>query len=113
MNVENDREKQGIVDVLCESQEGDIFLVKMQRSYQRSFANRLLYYGSGMYAGQVMTGKVDYSTLKKVIVIAIINFPFEESYISCHQITNVETSKLSFRWLKVLSDRFNQVRREN
>lgn len=95
-NDDNDRESQGVIDIVCESQEGEKYLVEMQKCYKRSFQNRLLYYGSKMYAGQLKMGDINYYGLKKVFVISIINFPFDDNYFSCHKILNIQTSKCLF-----------------
>lgn len=64
-----------IYDILCINDEGEYFLVEMQRAYQPFFSNRLLYYGCRMVDGQVPVGaKGDDYAIKKVYVIALLDY---------------------------------------
>ena len=110
LNRDVSGEYQGVVDVLCESSDGEQYLVEIQRAYKRGFCQRLLFYGAKRFSGQVTeqlhntvrkkmkkkSKEFDYSVLKKVIVIAIMNFPFDESPVSCHKIVNEKTLECRF-----------------
>ncbi len=86
--------KETILDIKATNQKGDDFIVEMQRKDLGDFTKRSLYYTSKAYVEQLPKGK-DYSKLKKVYFIGILNFNIFENdnYISRHLIINQETNK--------------------
>ncbi len=86
--------KETILDIKATNQDKENFIVEMQKKDLGDFAKRSLYYTSKAYINQLKKGK-NYSELKKVYFIGILNFKvFEsENYISRHLILNQETMK--------------------
>jgi len=86
--------KETILDIKAINKEGNNFIVEMQKKDIGDFTKRSLYYTSKAYVAQLPKG-TDYTVLKKVYFIGILNFNiFEnESYISRHLIINQETNK--------------------
>ena len=86
--------KETILDIKASNKNGDDFIVEMQKKDLGDFTKRSLYYTSKAYVEQLPSGK-DYTVLKKVYFIGILNFNiFEnEKYISRHLIINQETNK--------------------
>ena len=84
--------KETILDIKATNASGENFIVEMQRKDLHNFSKRSLYYTSKAYTEQLDVGN-DYSQLKKVYFIGIVNFAmFEsESYISRHLIINQES----------------------
>jgi len=84
--------KETILDIKATNQNGDKFIVEMQKKDLSNLAKRSLYYTSKAYVSQIEKGE-DVKNLKKVYYIAILNFNmFEnENYISRHLIINQET----------------------
>ncbi len=84
--------KETILDIKAKNQNGDHFIVEMQKKDLGNFAKRSLYYTSKAYVEQ-LPKKRDYSVLKKVYFIGILNFTIFEnqSYVSRHLIINQET----------------------
>jgi len=70
------------------------FIVEMQRKDLGNFTKRSLYYTSKAYVEQLPRGN-DYTSLKKVYFIGIVNFEIfsSEDYISRHLIINQESAK--------------------
>jgi len=85
--------KETILDIKATNQKGDTFIVEMQRKDLGDFAKRSLYYTSQAYVTQLPSGN-DYSALKKVYFIGILNFNIfdNQNYISRHLIINQETN---------------------
>ena len=86
--------KETILDIKATNRSGENFIVEMQKKDLGDFTKRSLYYTSKAYVEQLPSGK-DYTVLKKVYFIGILNFNiFEnEKYISRHLIINQETNK--------------------
>ena len=86
--------KETILDIKAKNQNGEEFIVEMQKKNLGDFQKRSLYYTSKAYVAQLPKGG-DYAKLKKVYFIGILNFNiFEnENYISRHLIINQETNK--------------------
>jgi len=86
--------KETILDIQATNQKKDKFIVEMQRKDLGNFSKRSLYYTSKAYVEQLPKGN-DYTSLKKVYFIGIVNFEIfsNESFISRHLIINKETSK--------------------
>ena len=85
--------KETILDIKATNREGENFIVEMQKKDIGDFAKRSLYYTSKAYVSQLPKGG-DYTKLKRVYFIGILNFNIFEnsSYISRHLIINQETN---------------------
>jgi len=85
--------KETILDIKATNKEGEKFIVEMQKKDLGDFTKRSLYYTSKAYVSQLDKG-TDYSRLKKVYFIGILNFKIfdNKNYISRHLITNQETN---------------------
>ena len=84
--------KTSIVDILCEDQDKNTYVVEMQVAQHKGFEKRAQYYASKAYVSQMERGGI-YENLKEVIFIAIANFtmfPEKESYKSDHVILDRE-----------------------
>jgi predicted transposase/invertase (TIGR01784 family) len=84
--------KTSIVDILCEDQDKNTYIVEMQVAQHEGFEKRAQYYASKAYISQMEKGGI-YENLKEVIFIAIVNFtmfPEKESYKSDHVILDKE-----------------------
>jgi predicted transposase/invertase (TIGR01784 family) len=86
--------KETILDIKATNKNGETFIVEMQRKDLHNFAKRSLYYTSKAYTEQLNKSE-DYSKLKKVYFIGIIDFNMFDNidYISRHLIINQETNK--------------------
>jgi len=85
--------KETILDIKATNKNGDTFIVEMQRKDLGEFTKRSLYYTSKAYVEQLPKGQ-DYTKLKKVYFIGILNFNIFDNtnYISRHLIINQETN---------------------
>ncbi|MCB1082557.1 MAG: Rpn family recombination-promoting nuclease/putative transposase [Chlamydiia bacterium] len=65
-----------IVDVMCQDQNGDRFVIEMQLSHEEAFDRRALYYATKAYCSQRQKD-VEYKDLKDVYFLAVTDFcPF-------------------------------------
>lgn len=67
--------KTGILDVKAQGEDGRWFDVELQIGEQEFFGKRIKYYLDKLYVEQIIQGN-EYSTLKKVIGIAILDFNY-------------------------------------
>ena len=65
--------KYTILDIKATDERGDIFVVEFQTSERTTFADRLTYYGSRAFGGQMLKGE-PYTSLNAVIAIAVTTF---------------------------------------
>ena len=85
--------KETILDIKATNQNGDTFIVEMQKKDLGDFTKRSLYYTSKAYVSQLPKGQ-NYTVLKKVYFIGILNFNIFDSknFVSRHLIINQETN---------------------
>ena len=80
--------KTSIVDILCQDEKGNYYIVEMQVAREKGFEKRAQYYASKSYISQANNGGA-YHDLKEVIFLAIadfIMFPQKSAYKSDHVI---------------------------
>ena len=65
--------KTSIVDVLCQDENGNKYIVEMQVAKEKGFAKRAQYYAAKAYANQANVGGI-YENLKEIVFIAISDF---------------------------------------
>lgn len=70
--------KMSILDVLCEDELGNRYVVEMQVTNTRGFEKRAQYYASKAYVNQMKKGE-QYEDLKEVIFLAIVDCGFDKS----------------------------------
>jgi len=86
--------KTSIVDILCQDEAGNAYVVEMQVAKSKGFEKRAQYYAAKAYIAQMDKGDQRYYNLKEVIFLAIadfIMFPDKENYKSDHVILDKDT----------------------
>ena len=73
LRKESEDDKLGILDVLIEMADGTKMNMEMQVAYFEYWINRVLYYISKVYSGQIKTGD-SYDILKPCIHVSILDF---------------------------------------
>ena len=73
LRKESEDDKLGILDVLVELEDGGRMNMEMQVPYFEYWANRVLFYVSKIYIGQIKKGD-DYEKLQKCIHVSILDF---------------------------------------
>lgn len=80
--------KTSLVDILCEDEKGNKYIVEMQVANTGGFEKRAQYYAAKAYGSQVNVGE-QYENLREIIFLAISNFvlfPDKADYKSDHVI---------------------------
>ncbi len=71
-------ERRAIYDIYCETEQGEKFIVELQRVKQTHFKDRSIYYSTFPIQDQAITGKWDFQ-LKAVYMIGILDFVFDDT----------------------------------
>lgn len=101
-------DRRAVFDVYCTNEQGEYFLVEMQKGEQQFFKDRSLYYSSFAIREQAPRGNWDYG-LKGIYTIGILNFCFhsqDPSYYHEVQLMDTATEevfydKLTFIYLEM------------
>ena len=122
LNVEHlgsrELDRKAVFDVYCENEQGEKFLVEMQKGEQEFFKDRSLFYSTFAIREQVRRGNWDYE-LKAVYTIGILNFTFDDTdNVNFHhevklvdlQTQQVFYDKLTFIYLEM--PKFNKTEQE-
>jgi predicted transposase/invertase (TIGR01784 family) len=113
-------DRRAIFDIYCKDSKKDQFIVELQRSRQRYFKDRSIYYTSFPIQEQSRRGDWDYS-LKKTYFIGILEFIMDETkkddknYITKVQLCDIKTKeifydKLTYIYLEM--PKFKKVKEE-
>ncbi len=91
-------DRRAIFDIYCTNQEGEHFIVELQKSKQKFFKDRSLYYATFPIQEQGLKGIWDFE-LKAVYTIGILDFVFDDDvhdldkYYYKIKMTDIETQK--------------------
>lgn len=103
--IENRR---AVFDVYCTSQDGDLFIVEMQREIQEFFVDRSIYYASFPIRDQALRGEQWDFNLKAVYTVGILDFVFDDTPRYHHEVKLSDTTtkkvfydKLTFVYLEL------------
>ncbi len=111
-------ERRAIYDLLCENDQGEKFIVELQRGEQIYFKERSIFYAARAIQDQAKKGKWDYNW-QAVYTIAIMDFSFagmghknvKSDVILYDQENNLQfTDKVRFIYLEM--DKFNKTEEE-
>jgi predicted transposase/invertase (TIGR01784 family) len=97
----SEEDRKAVFDIHCENEQGEQFIVELQKTKQRFFKDRTLYYSTFPIVKQAVHGKWNFE-LKTVYTIAILNFVFEEDkndhdkYRYDVMLTDIETHKIFY-----------------
>ena len=114
------RDRKAIFDVFCENEQGEKFIVEMQKAEQNYFKDRSIYYATFPIREQAPRGDWDFQ-LKAVYTVGILNFVFPDDEYSpeCyhHEVKLMDTEdkhvfydKLTFVYLEM--PKFNKTEDE-
>ncbi len=100
--------RKAIFDLYCTNEKGEKFIVELQKTKQKFFKDRTLYYSTFPIQEQAKKGSLWDFKLEKVYTIAILDFEFEEDkafpdkYRYNVKLKDIETNK-------VFSDKLNFI----
>lgn len=99
-NSEEDRK--AVFDLYCENERGEKFIVELQKTKQKFFKDRTVYYSTFPIQEQAQRGSEWNFELKAVYTVAILDFVFDEdktekqTYRYDVKLTDVETCKIFY-----------------
>jgi len=70
-------ERKAVYDIYCENEQGEKFIVELQKAKQDYFIERTIYYSTFPISGQAQKGEWDYN-LKAVYCIGLLDFRFSD-----------------------------------
>ncbi len=73
----SEADRRAVYDLYCESEQGEKFIVEIQKSKQKFFKDRVLYYSTFPIIEQARAGDWNFE-LKAVYTVAILDFIFDE-----------------------------------
>jgi len=94
-------DRKAVFDLYCENERGEKFIVELQKTKQKFFKERSLYYSTLPIREQAVKNEWDFS-LKAVYVIAILDFIFDEDksesqkYRYDVKLTDIDTKKVFY-----------------
>ena len=94
-------DRKAVFDIYCENEKGEKFLVELQKTKQKFFKERTLYYSTLPIREQAQKNDWDFS-LKAVYVIAILDFVFDEDKNNTEKfrydvkLTDIDTNKVFY-----------------
>jgi len=97
----SEADRRAVYDLYCENEQGEKFIVEIQKSKQKFFKDCALYYSTFPIAEQGKVGDWDFE-LKAVYTVAILDFVFDadrcdvEMYRYDVKLTDIETYKVFY-----------------
>lgn len=114
-----ERDRRAVFDIYCENEQGEKFLVEMQKGEQAFFKDRSIYYATFPIREQAIKGSEWNYQLKAVYTVGILNFVFDDKdddYFH-HEVKLVDMrtkkvfyDKLTFIYLEM--PKFNKTEKE-
>jgi len=100
-NGEHSKEKKVLFDLTCTGQDGEKFIIEMQRTDQEFFRDRCIFYMSRLISAQLPKGNANWDApLKEVYLIGIMEFQFNninDSYLHNIALVNTDTGKVFYK----------------
>jgi len=97
--------RKAIFDLYCTNENGEKFIVELQKTKQKFFKDRTVYYSTFPIRDQALTGSDWNFELKKVYTIAILDFVFDEDKNEPYKfrydvkLSDIETKKVFYNKL--------------
>ncbi len=95
-------ERKAIFDLYCENERGEKFIVELQKTKQKFFKDRTIYYSSFPIRESALRGSDWNFELKAIYTIAILDFVFDEDkdqkdkYLYNVKLSDIETNKVFY-----------------
>ncbi len=105
---QTDADRKAIYDIYCENENGEKFIVELQKAKQNFFKERTIYYSTFPIREQAEKGEWNYS-LKAVYCIGILDFTFDDYENEPEKSEVVHTIKLKNQNGKVFYDRLTYI----
>lgn len=103
-----DSERKAIYDIYCENDQGEKFIVELQKAKQNYFKERTIYYATFPIREQAERGDWNYN-LKAVYCIGILDFTFDDYEDEPEKSEVVHTIKLKNQNGKIFYDKLTYI----
>ena len=105
---QTEADRKAIYDIYCESENGEKFIVELQKAKQNYFVERTIYYSTFPIREQADKGQWNYN-LKAVYCIGILDFTFDDYESEPEKTEVVHTIKLKNQNGKVFYDKLTYI----
>jgi predicted transposase/invertase (TIGR01784 family) len=105
---QTDSDRKAIYDIYCESENGEKFIVELQKAKQNYFRERTIYYSTFPIREQAEKGEWNYN-LKAVYCVGILDFTFDDYENEPEKSEVVHTIKLKNQHGKVFYDKLTYI----
>ena len=105
---QTDADRKAIYDIYCENENGEKFIVELQKSKQNYFKERTIYYSTFPIREQAEKGEWNYN-LKAVYCVGILDFTFEDYENEPEKSEVVHTIKLKNQKGKTFYDKLTYI----
>jgi predicted transposase/invertase (TIGR01784 family) len=105
---QTDLDRKAIYDIYCENDQGEKFIVELQKAKQNYFKERTIYYSTFPIREQAEKGEWNYN-LKAVYCIGILDFTFDDYETESEKSEVVHTIKLKNQNGKVFYDKLTFI----
>jgi predicted transposase/invertase (TIGR01784 family) len=105
---QTDADRRAIYDIYCENENGEKFIVELQKAKQNYFKERTVYYSTFPIREQAEKGTWDYN-LKAVYCIGILDFTFEDYGTEAGKSEVLHTIKLKNQNGKTFYDKLTYI----
>ena len=105
---QTDLDRKAIYDIYCESENGEKFIVELQKAKQNYFKERTIYYSTFPIREQAEKGEWNYN-LKAVYCVGILDFTFDDYETEPEKSEVVHTIKLKNQNGKTFYDKLTYI----
>ncbi len=105
---QTDADRKAIYDIYCENENGEKFIVELQKAKQNYFKERTIYYSTFPIREQAEKGEWNYN-LKAVYCVGILDFTFDDYETEPEKNEAVHTIKLKNQNGKVFYDKLTYI----
>ncbi|MBB6003437.1 Rpn family recombination-promoting nuclease/putative transposase [Arcicella rosea] len=105
---QTDADRKAIYDIYCENENGEKFIVELQKAKQNYFKERTIYYSTFPIREQAEKGEWNYK-LKAVYCVGILDFSFDDYENEPEKSEVVHTIKLKNEYGKVFYDKLTYI----
>ena len=105
---QTEADRKAIFDIYCENENGEKFIVELQKAKQNFFKERTVYYSTFPIREQAEKGEWDYN-LKAVYCIGILDFTFDDYEYEPEKSEVVHIIKLKNQYGKIFYNKNTQV----
>ena len=105
---QTDIDRKAIYDIYCENENGEKFIVELQKAKQNYFKERTIYYSTFPIREQAEKGEWNYN-LKAVYCVGILDFTFDDYQEETEQGEVVHTVKLKDQNHKTFYDKLTYI----